>query len=114
MAEPVPGDRQALQLLGIARRAGRVTSGTDPIRSALRRGEAALLVVARDAGENARDRVLPSARTRGVTVVTCGTRETLGGAIGRGPTPAVAVTDRGLAEAFLARLPDPPERGAPS
>lgn len=96
--------RESLQLLGIARRAGLAISGADSIRSACRRGEAILAVVADDAGDNARNRVLPELRDHDVRIVECGTRRSLGRAIGRGPTPVVAITDRGLAEAFLERL----------
>lgn len=102
-------DGEALQLLGIARRAGRVVAGADSIRSVCRRGEAVLAVVAGDAGENARGRVLPEFRGRGVRVVECGTRRSLGRAIGRGPTPVLVLTDRGLADAFLERLAKPGE-----
>lgn len=53
------------------------------------------LVVARDASPNAMERVARAAR--GVPVVKCGTRETLGLAIGRGPVAVVGVTDREFA-----------------
>lgn len=104
-------ERRALEMLGIARRAGHVATGAGSIRSACVRGAVELAVVARDASDNARSRVLPELGRRGVRIVECGTREGLGRAIGRGPTPVVAVTDRGLAEAFLRRLPSAPDAG---
>ncbi|MGH7539541.1 MAG: hypothetical protein ACRELC_00925, partial [Gemmatimonadota bacterium] len=58
-------------------------------------GRLAALVVARDAAPSALGRLPAEART--ARVIRCGSRETLGRAIGRGPVAIVAVTDVGLA-----------------
>jgi ribosomal protein L7Ae-like RNA K-turn-binding protein len=92
-----PRDRRALELLGLARRAGAVVVGTQAVRDATRRGRLGVVVIARDAGENARARVLPLVEAAGGAWVECGTAASLGGALGRGRTVVAGVEDRRLA-----------------
>lgn len=109
MTPPGPtGDRAALDMIGIARRAGRLSVGTEAVRRGLKAGGIALVVVARDAGENARGRVVPSAEDAAVPVVECGTRSVLGSSLGRGPTVTVGITDEGLAREVRERLDGEP------
>lgn len=104
-AEPAD-DQPALQMLGIALRAGRLSVGTEAVCRDARTGELVLAVVARDAGENARHRVIPVMRREGIPVVECGTRTEFGRALGRSATVAAGLTDDGLARAVRERLPD--------
>lgn len=103
MTEPA-GDRAALDMIGIARRAGRLAVGSEAVRRGVREGGLALVVMARDAGENARGRVVPAAEEAGVPVMECGTRSALGRSLGRSPTVTVGVADAGLARAVRERL----------
>ena len=96
-------------MLGIARRAGHLTIGSEAVGRAARRGELRLAVVARDAGENARGRIVPVLEREGVPTVECGTRRELGRSLGRPPTVAVGVSDAGMARAVEDRLPGPGE-----
>jgi ribosomal protein L7Ae-like RNA K-turn-binding protein len=95
---------EALALLGLARRAGAVVKGTDATRKALRVGEVRLVIVAQDAAEAQRRKVLPLAEARGVSWTVAGTKEELGLAVGAGPLTAVGVTETGLAEVLQERL----------
>ena len=88
-------ERSALQTLGLARRAGRAAVGTRAVLTAARSRRLEALIVAHDASPNAMNRVRGAARR--VPIVRCGTRETLGLALGRGPVAVVGVTDRGFA-----------------
>ncbi len=88
-------ERDRLQALGLARRAGRAAVGTRAVLVAARTRRLSALIVARDASPNALDRVRGAIRT--VPIVRCGTRETLGLAVGRGPVAVVGVTDREFA-----------------
>jgi hypothetical protein len=56
----------------------------------------AAIVVARDAGENARRRL--GSTLREARTFECATMEELGAAVGRGRVVVVAVTDSGLAQ----------------
>jgi ribosomal protein L7Ae-like RNA K-turn-binding protein len=88
-------ERDRLQALGLARRAGRAAVGTRAVLVAARTRRLSALIVARDASPNALDRVRGAIRT--IPIVRCGTRETLGLAVGRGPVAVVGVTDREFA-----------------
>ena len=95
MADGSAEDR-LLDALGLARRAGRLATGTRAVLEAARTGELELAVVAGDAGDNA------LARLRGVLegpapTVRAADRRRLGEALGRAPLVAVGVTDAGLA-----------------
>ncbi|MEN8143414.1 MAG: ribosomal L7Ae/L30e/S12e/Gadd45 family protein [Gemmatimonadota bacterium] len=96
MSAEAPGDKKALEILGLARRAGRTVHGDKGVKQAARSSQLRLIVVARDASDNARAR-LPQALWSEVTVVQCGSVATLGKAIGRGRTAVLGVTDRELA-----------------
>jgi ribosomal protein L7Ae-like RNA K-turn-binding protein len=98
-----PADERAiLQLVGLARRAGRAVAGTQAVREAGSRGELNLVLVAGDAADNARRRVAGILENREVAMVRCGTRETLGRAVGKPGAAVVGVRDPGLAERILA------------
>lgn len=94
-----------LSLLGLALRAGRLEVGTHGVKEAARRGELHAVVLARDATDNARGRVLPLVRAMEVPVATCSTAAALGSAVGRSRIVVVGVTDPGFAGRVLAGLP---------
>ena len=78
--------------------------GTERVRDSVRAGEARLVLVASDLTETGRDKLIPVAEGRGVPYVVRYTRAELGGAVGKGPLAAVAVTDRGFADRLKALL----------
>ncbi len=96
------GDPMAL--LGMARRAGALASGTGSTRRALKEGRARLVLFAQDASETQREKVMKLLRHRTTPRATLGTRQALGLAVGSTPVSAVAVTDRELAKELVARL----------
>ena len=91
MAEKRSPRAEALQLLGLARRAGTVVLGTQRTRDALRSGEAALVVVAEDASAVQLSKIEGLMRARAVPRACLGDRVTLGGALGGPPVSAVAL-----------------------
>lgn len=100
-----PGaEQRALDLLGIALRGGRLEVGTTAVKKGARRGRLAAAVLAGDAGENARDRVLPLLEATGVPVAEAADGDTLGRALGRNRTVIVGITDEGLAGEVLDAL----------
>ena len=96
------GDPMAL--LGLARRAGAVATGTGSTRRALKEGRARLVLLAQDASETQRDKVMKLLRHGKTPRATLGTRQELGLAVGSAPVSAVAVTDGELAKELVARL----------
>ena len=94
-----------LHLLGIARKAGRVEVGEEPVGASARARQARLILVASDAADNSARRAAHFAQAgkapwfRGPY-----TKGELGGTVGRASCAMLALTDVGLAAALLARL----------
>ena len=82
-------------MLGIARRAGLIVLGTRAVRGALRKGRVHLLILAKDASENALPRL--GEEGKNVSRIRLGTRETLGKAVGRGEVVVAGIIDGDLA-----------------
>lgn len=103
-------ERAALRAVGMARRAGCVAVGARAVREAGRDRRLALILLARDASANSRERLQRLHARSGARLVICGDRSSLGAAVGRGPTATLGVTERGLAGLVLKKLdglPDP-------
>jgi ribosomal protein L7Ae-like RNA K-turn-binding protein len=96
--------RPALSLIGLGWRARRVAVGVDAARDALRRGAAEAIVLASDAGERARERLVALAGHKQVPLLQGPDAERLGSVLGRAPVHSVAVLDRQLARGLRAYL----------
>lgn len=94
----------ALQLLGLATRAGATVPGTERVKDAVRASGALLVLVASDLTPTGEDKLVPLLEGRGVPYVTRYTRLELGTAVGRSPLAAVAVTQAGFADRLKALL----------
>lgn len=92
---------RSLALLGMATRAGAVVTGTERVRDAARAGTLQLAVIAADASDNSRGKLLPLLTARGISHVIRFDRNELGAAMGRGPLSAVGVMDTSLAARLL-------------
>jgi ribosomal protein L7Ae-like RNA K-turn-binding protein len=96
-------------LLGLARRAGGVATGTDAVREAIRDGRARLVLTASDASPVQTGKVRRTLAGHPVPHVSWGSRAELGAAVGMSSLSAVAVTHAKLAdqmaEALDARAP---------
>lgn len=102
----------ALGMIGMALRAGRLEVGDESAGDACREKRCRLLLVARDAAEGSRRRAGHFAEEGQCLLaeVSC-SREELGAALGRGSCAVAAVTDLGLAQAIVQRLArEEPER----
>lgn len=106
-AESDRRDTQVLRLVGLTRRAGRAVLGTKAVREAARRGSLSLALVARDAGENARNRVVPIFDATGTPWLSCGSCLDLGRSVGRERAVVVGIAD----DRFAAGMREILERG---
>lgn len=113
VAEAVRG--KVSRLLGLGRRARQIAAGHEAAERALKAGEAALLLVASDAGVAEAKRWERLAARRGVPMVAPLARAALGAAVGMVPRAVVAVTDphlaRGVLDVLSKQVPAPPRRG---
>lgn len=91
-------------MLGLAARAGAVVPGTERVREAVRAGRAFVVLVASDLSDNSRDKLLPLLEARQIPYAIVSDRNALGGAVGRAPLSALAVTEKKLAERVLELL----------
>lgn len=99
-----PRARDALRLLGLARRAGAVAPGTEAVRRAIRDGGALLILMAEDASSVQLDKIRTTLHDRSIPRAILGDRTMLGAAIGFAELSAVAITDRSFADRLVAEL----------
>ena len=94
-----------LHLLGIARKAGRLEVGEEPVGGAARSRQAKLIVVASDAAENSVRRAARFAQGgKSAWVRVPYAKGELGAAVGRSACAMLALTDAGLASALAKKL----------
>lgn len=94
--------RRALNVLGLAKRAGEVATGFDRVMEALAAGRVAVLVQAADASALGRAKLSAKARAMGeVAQVDCFTVVELGLALGQENVVHAAVASGGLARRLL-------------
>jgi len=94
-----------VNLLGLALRAGRLEAGEDCARDACRAKACRLLLVAQDASAGTARRAMFAAGEGACLCLTVPyTRDELGRALGMDLCAVAAVTDTGLAEAFVKKL----------
>jgi ribosomal protein L7Ae-like RNA K-turn-binding protein len=96
--------RKVAALLGLARRARKVASGTEAVESAVKRHSAQLILSAADASVNSVEKLRSLAAQIGVTWKQALDKEELGAALGGAPRACVAVTDPHFAGAVLSVL----------
>ena len=96
--------RKVVSLLGFARRARRVVSGADAVKSAVQRQMARLVLTAIDASASSVAKTRAVAAAGGATCRQVLDEEKLGAAVGGAPRSCVAVTDPRFAEAIVSVL----------
>ncbi len=99
-------DVRALQMLGLARRAGRIESGEFSTEKAVRFRKAQLVIVANDASENTKKNFSSLCAFYKVPIRIFSTKEELGHAIGQEMRASAAVTDENFARALEKMLTD--------
>ena len=94
-----------LSMIGLAKKAGRVEIGEEPVGSAARAKHARVILVARDAAASSVRRAYSFAQAGACLCLTIdATKDELGGALGRTSCAMAAVTDIGFAEAIVKKL----------
>ena len=94
-----------LHLLGLAKKAGRLELGEEPVGAACRARQARLVLLAADAAPNTRRRTAHFGEAGNVLwLETPFTKEELGAVLGRSSCAMVALTDAGFAAAILEKL----------
>ncbi|WP_236025264.1 RNA-binding protein [Arenibaculum pallidiluteum] len=97
-------EARCLALLGMARRSGQALAGFEKVREALRAGEAAVLLAAKDGAEDgkAKLRALAANAAPGIALVELFEAAAIGAALGRDIAVHACVSRGRLAKGFLA------------
>ena len=94
-----------LHMMGLAKRAGRLEVGEEPVGAVCRARDCRLIVVARDAADNTFRRVRHFADVGQCLWISVPfTKEELGFAVGRSSCAMLGVTDIGFAETIAKKL----------
>lgn len=93
--------RKVFDLIGIARRADKATSGTMAVQKSLSRGQARLLIISEDVSLNTRKVLLKASQKHQVPYVILGNSQELGQSIGKPLRVALTIDDSGLAGAIV-------------
>lgn len=95
----------AFGLLGLARKAGKLEIGEEPVAAACSRRQAALVLLAADAAENTRRRIRRWCEGANAPCISLSAgKEELGTRLGRSSCAAAALTDHGFASALRKKL----------
>lgn len=102
----------ALSMIGLALRAGKLEVGEDPAGDACRDKRCRLLLLAADAAEGSQRKAMHFAEEGHCILLEIPyAKAELGGALGRSACAMAAVTDLGLAQAIVEKLaPSAPEK----
>ena len=96
---------QVLSMLGLAKKAGRVEVGEEPVGAAARAKKARVIFVAQDAAPSSVRRAQSFARTGSTLCVTLpADKDALGRSLGRSSVAMCAVTEIGFAGAIVKKL----------
>ena len=90
-----------LGYLGLGIRAGTVVVGVDAVRRSLQAKEIRCIVVARDASQRAREKVVRLASALGVPQVNGPAAAELGAGLGKPPVMVAGVRDAALADGIV-------------
>ncbi len=94
-------DKQLLSLISLCKRAGHLKTGEYVVETALRKGEAQLVLIAGDASDNTKKKFVNKSFFYKVPCFVYGDSETLSKAIGSQNRKSVAITDKGFAESMI-------------
>lgn len=99
-------EQKIYALLGFSQKAGKMVSGDDTVVLAMGKGKIKLLIIAEDLSENSWKKFQQKTRNfkkkngEAVEIIKFGTKETLGGAIGKSPRGILGIADEGFGKAL--------------
>lgn len=93
--------RRVYNLIGIAQRAGKTSSGAMAARTSLIRNRACILLMSRDIAENTRESLLKSCAKQHIPWLVLGDKYEMGASIGKAYRVAITINDTGMASAIV-------------
>lgn len=92
---------KTLRYLGFARKAGSLVSGVNTCTYTMRKGRAALVILAEDISENSEDKIMKEIRKSDTAFVKYGKKADLSHAAGQAERSVFAITDNQFAKTIL-------------
>ena len=92
------------RLLGLCMKAGRLLSGSEQVKTAVKDGKGILLILAEDSSERTKEEYIRLAKLSGITWRIFGEKEKLGHAVGKGIRAAILISDGGFGTSLLQRI----------
>ncbi len=96
--------RKALNLLSLAQRSGRLSSGEFMVEKSVKEGKAYLVIIAQDASKNTKKKFYNMCTFYHVPAIEMSDKEELGRSIGRTERSSLALMDDGFAKAVMKEL----------
>ena len=91
-------------MIGLAQRAGKVSSGTMAARSSLLRQRAYLLIMSSDISDNTRESLITVCKKQKIPWMIQGNKFELGTSLGKAYRVAVTINDPGMANSIIKLL----------
>lgn len=95
---------KALQMLSLAMRAGKITSGEFMTETSVKEGSSYLVIVAQDASDNTKKKFTDMCSFYDVPIRIYADKDSLGHMIGKEFRASLSVNDKGLATEIMKRL----------
>ncbi len=93
--------RKIYSMIGLAQRAGKISSGTLAAKTSLLRGRACLLIMSNDISEKTKEALVSGCTKRGIPWLVLGNKYNLGNCVGKAYRVTIAVNDQVMAEAII-------------
>ncbi len=93
--------RKIYNLIGIAQRAGKTSSGAMAARTSLMRRRACILLMSKDIAENTRELLIKICAKQQIPWLVLGDKYEIGASIGKAYRVAITINDKGMAGAIV-------------
>ena len=97
--------KEIMGLVGLAKRAGRLSCGESACKEAIKQGKSFLIILAEDVGKNTGKNILDSCNFYNVKHLILGTKDSLGHAVGNDYNAVISINDEGFAKGILKNYP---------
>ena len=102
----MPNDK-VLSMIGLARRAGKISGGAQMCEKAIKSGRSRLVIIARDISENGRKSITDACKFRSVKYIEYADKYSLAQAVGaESARTVISVNDDSFADAVLQKYAD--------
>ena len=98
------GKDNVLSMIGLATKAGKISSGEFSVEKSVKAAQAHLVIVAEDASDNTRKMFSNMCTYYNVPICVFGTKEELGHWVGKAQRASICILDEGFAKSVLKKI----------